>query len=88
MICRVVSQGGWVSLEYPGGQVGGPLKIASALRYAAETDRFPVRDLPDDLSGDAKLVLARRLVSERLFRVADKTHGSESGSVHAAAASK
>ena len=30
MICRVVSQGGWVSLEYPGGQVGGPLKIASA----------------------------------------------------------
>jgi ribosomal protein L16 Arg81 hydroxylase len=69
LICRVVEQGGWVTIEYPGGQVGGPLKIAEALRFVADHDRFPVAALPD-LSGDAKLVLARRLVRERLLRVA------------------
>jgi hypothetical protein len=89
LIFRVVSQGGWVSLEYPGGELGGPLKIASSLRFAAETERFPVRDMPDDLSGDAKLVLARRLVRERLFRVADPTpKGPGSGSMRAGATSK
>ncbi|HWE35271.1 MAG TPA: cupin domain-containing protein [Isosphaeraceae bacterium] len=69
-ICRVVERGGWVTIEYPGGQVGGPLKIATALRFVAQHDRFPVVALPDDLGGDAKLVLARRLVRERLLRVA------------------
>lgn len=69
-VCRVWQEGGWVVIEFPGGQVGGPAKIASALRYAAETARFSVRDLPDDLSPDAKLVLARRLLRERLLHVA------------------
>jgi ribosomal protein L16 Arg81 hydroxylase len=87
LICRVVQQGGWVALEYPGGQVGGPIKIASSLRFVAEADRFPVRALPDELSGDAKLVLARRLVRERLLQVADPAPNG-SGSVHAPAAGK
>lgn len=69
LVCRVVEQGGWVNLEYPGGQVGGPRKIAAALRFVAEHDRFAVGALPDDLGADAKLVLARRLVRERLLRV-------------------
>ena len=47
-------------------QKGGPLKIASALRFVARSERFPVRDLPDDLGGEAKLVLARnRILEER-----------------------
>lgn len=69
-VCRVWHEGGWVALEFPGGQLGGPAKIASALRYVAETLRFSIRDLPDDLSPDAKLVLARRLLRERLLMVA------------------
>jgi ribosomal protein L16 Arg81 hydroxylase len=69
LICRVVQDGGWVAIEFPGGQVGGPLKVASALRFVAVADRFPIRALPDDLSPDAKLVLAGRLLRERLLRV-------------------
>jgi ribosomal protein L16 Arg81 hydroxylase len=69
-LCRVVEEGAWVTIESPGVRVGGPLKIASALRFVATGERFPVRALPDDLGGEGKLVLARRLVRERLLRVA------------------
>lgn len=68
-VCRVVQDGSWATLTFPGGQVGGPLKIASALRFVATTDRFPIRALPDDLGGEGKLVLARRLLRERLLTV-------------------
>ena len=68
-VCRVVQDGGWVVIEYPGGQVGGPLKIAAALRFVAGADRFPVRALPDALGAEGKLVLARRLLRERLLQV-------------------
>jgi hypothetical protein len=69
-VCRVVQEGAWTAIEFPGGRVGGPLKIAKALRFVADADRFAVRALPDDLGGEAKLVLARRLLRERLLRVA------------------
>lgn len=69
-LCRVVEDGAWVAIEFPGGRIGGPLKIASALRFVAGAERFPVRTLPDDLGSEAKLVLARRLVREHLLRPA------------------
>lgn len=78
-VCRVVREGSWVVLSFPGGQVGGPLKIASALRFVAATDRFVVREMPDDLGGEAKLVLARRLLRERLLTVAQRRDGAEKG---------
>jgi hypothetical protein len=46
-----------------------PAKIASALRFVARTPRFVVRLLPDDLTADAKVVLARRLVRDRCLVV-------------------
>lgn len=70
MICRVVQEGGWVAIEFPGGRLGGPLKIAGALRLAARADRLAPRDLPNELGDEGKLILARRLVREGLFRVA------------------
>lgn len=70
LICRVVRDGGWVSVLFPGGHVGGPLKIAPALRFVAETERFAVRDLPGELGPEGKLVLARRLLRERLLTIA------------------
>lgn len=76
-VCRVVQEGSWVTLSFPGGQVGGPLKIASALRFVAGTDRFAIRELPDDLGSEAKLVLARRFLRERLLAVAQPRHGQE-----------
>ncbi|MDB5308473.1 MAG: hypothetical protein JWO38_2675 [Gemmataceae bacterium] len=79
-LCRVVQDGNWVVIEFPGGQVGGPLKIASALRFVAAARRFPVRALPDDLGGDAKLVLVRRLIRERLLVVAPPDGGANGSS--------
>ncbi|QJW93686.1 cupin domain-containing protein [Frigoriglobus tundricola] len=67
-ICRVLVAGDTALLEFPGGRLGGPIRIAPALRFFAETDRFVVRDMPD-MSADAKLVLARRAVREGLFVV-------------------
>jgi len=72
-ICRVVQDGGWVTIEFPGGRVGGPLKIAAALHFIAGAQRFPIRALPDDLGADGKLVLARRLLRERLLTVVGRT---------------
>jgi hypothetical protein len=69
VFCRVVPGRGWVSLEYPGNRLDGPAKIASALQFIARTPRFAVRALPDDLTAEAKLVLARRLVRERCLTV-------------------
>ena len=74
-VCRVVRDGGWVAIEFPGGKVGGPLKILSALRFVAAAGAFPVRALPDDLGDESKLVLARRLVRERLLTVAGRGCG-------------
>ncbi len=68
-ICRVMSDGKWVTLEFPGGQVGGPIKIASALEFVAKAGRFAVGDLPEGLGDSGKLVLARRLLREGLLRV-------------------
>jgi hypothetical protein len=78
-VCRVVQEGAWVTLSFPGGHVGGPHKIASALRFVARTDRFAIRELPDDLGAEAKLVLARRLLRERLLAVAHPRRGQEKG---------
>ena len=68
-ICRVLADGEGAVIEFPGGRVAGPARIAPALRFIAGSERFPVRDLPDGLGDDAKLVLARRLVREGLLSI-------------------
>ena len=68
-ICRVVRKGDGVTLHAPGTRLDGPAKIAPALQFIARTQRFTPRALPDDLTADAKLVLVRRLIRERLLRV-------------------
>ncbi len=78
-ICRVVADGGWVTLEFPGGRVGGPIRIAQALRFVAGAGRFAVDDLPDGLGPSGKLVLARRLLGEGLLRVVDRAPASGPG---------
>lgn len=75
-VCRVVEEGAWVTIEFPGGRVGGPLKVASALRFVAKAVRFRVGELPDNLGSEAKLVLARRLVRERLLTAGRPRRGS------------
>ncbi|MGH7136624.1 MAG: cupin domain-containing protein [Pirellulales bacterium] len=69
-ICRVLENEQGVAIEFPGNRVGGPPRIASALRFIAGRANFTARELPDDLSEEARLVLVRRLVREGLLNVA------------------
>jgi hypothetical protein len=76
VICSVVEHGESVTLHAPGGGIDGPARIAPALRYIARTQRFTPRDLPDDLTDSAKLVLVRRLFREKLLTLAKPTANS------------
>ncbi len=70
VLCRArVAANGWATLHYPGGYLDGPPKIAAAVQFIARTRRFAVRALPDDLTADGKVVLARRLVGDRVLSV-------------------
>jgi hypothetical protein len=73
VICSVVEQGDSVTLHAPGGGIDGPVKIASALRYIARAQRFTPRALPDDLTPNAKLVLVRRLLREKMLTIVNPT---------------
>jgi hypothetical protein len=62
VICRALEGPGYAAIQYSGGKIVGPQKIGSALRYIAQHQTFAMRDLPDDLTGQEKLVLVRRLI--------------------------
>jgi hypothetical protein len=69
-ICREVRLAdGRVGLQFPGGSLEGPAKIAAALHFIAHTPRFTVRSLSDGLTLEGKLILVRRLVRDRFLRV-------------------
>jgi hypothetical protein len=70
VISRVSMEKGSVSIQYPGNRIRGPRQIAPALRFIAAASRFVVRSLPDSLTSESKLVLARRLVREGLLAIA------------------
>jgi hypothetical protein len=71
VIFRLTGGDGWVAVEFPGGRIDGPPKIASALQFVARTPRFAPQDLPEDLTEDAKLMLVRRLVRARFLVLTD-----------------
>lgn len=50
-------------------KISFPAYADSALRFALSQPRFSIRDLPDNLDEDGKLVLVRRLVREGLMVV-------------------
>ena len=68
-VCRVSAGAESAQIQFPGNRVSGPSWIAPALHFVAQAARFAVRGLPDDLSDNAKVVLARRLVREGLLRI-------------------
>lgn len=71
-MCRVFQNEEGVAIEFPGNRVGGPHRIAAALRFIAGATRFAVRALPDDLNAESKVVLARRLIREGLLTIATR----------------
>lgn len=60
-----------IRLRFHRHEIALPAHTATALRYALETPRFLVRDLPGNLDDVGKLVLARRLVREGLLQPLD-----------------
>jgi hypothetical protein len=67
VIYRLTAGDDAVAVEFPGGRVDGPAKIAAALQFIDRAARFAPRDLPDDLTADGKLILVRRLVRARFL---------------------
>jgi len=57
-----------VHLRFHRNELSFPLHAAEALRYALETPRFRIGDLPGNLDEPGKLVLVRRLIREGLLQ--------------------
>jgi hypothetical protein len=68
-VCRCLVGPERALIQFPGGQVGGPARIGPALQFIAQTQRFAVRELPEGLGVNGKLVLVRRLVREGMLSV-------------------
>jgi ribosomal protein L16 Arg81 hydroxylase len=68
-VCRVLLDADGATIEFPGGRVTGPARIAPALRFIAQSQSFPVRNLPDNLGDEGKVVLAGRLLREGLLSI-------------------
>jgi hypothetical protein len=70
IVCYVSQADQYAMIQYTGGKILGPPKIASALRYiAGHGEPFTVGSLPGELNDNEKLVPARRLVREGLLVV-------------------
>jgi ribosomal protein L16 Arg81 hydroxylase len=66
LVYRLIDKGEQVIVSCYGSDIAMPAHAAEPLRYALETERFRVRDLPGDLDDPGKLVLIRRLIREGL----------------------
>jgi ribosomal protein L16 Arg81 hydroxylase len=72
-VCRCSATAETATIHFPGGHVSGPARIGPALRFIAESERFLIRDLPNNLGAEGKLVLSRRLVREGLLMIESQT---------------
>jgi bifunctional lysine-specific demethylase and histidyl-hydroxylase NO66 len=69
VLCRTLEGPGHAGIQYSGGKIVGPAKIAPALRYIAANRRFSASSLPGGLNDRERLVLLRRLVRDGLLAV-------------------
>jgi ribosomal protein L16 Arg81 hydroxylase len=70
MMCSVSRKPDCVEIAFPGNRMKGPVAIETALRFITDaTEAFPVSALPDMLSDESKLVLARRAIREGLLTI-------------------
>jgi ribosomal protein L16 Arg81 hydroxylase len=72
VICRALEGPGYAAIQYTGGKILGPVKIGNALRLIAEHRTFTIRDLPDDLNEQERVLLVRRLIRGGLLEVRGK----------------
>jgi ribosomal protein L16 Arg81 hydroxylase len=69
-LCRIFSDLDSASIQFPNNTIKGPKHIEQALHFIADTERFPVKAIPNTLTATGKLVLVRRLVKEGLLMIA------------------
>ena len=70
MFCRVFKDQDSVRLQFPGGHaVTGSKILEPVFRFVANSEIFAISEMPDNLSENSKIVLARRLINEGLLTV-------------------
>lgn len=63
MVCRLIPQGKFISIQFPGNTIKGESHLAPALTFITDAEApFSVGSLPDNLSDEGKIVLIRRLI--------------------------
>jgi hypothetical protein len=68
LVYRIIDKGETVVITCYGSDISFPSHAIEPVRFALETPRFRVADLPGDLDNEGKLVLARRLIREGILR--------------------
>jgi lysine-specific demethylase/histidyl-hydroxylase NO66 len=69
LLCLVRLTSQEATIEFAGNFVSGPRLIGPALQFVARHDQFAVGELPGELSGEDRIDLVKRLVSEGLLEV-------------------
>lgn len=73
VVCKVTEGREKSEIHFLGNWIRGPEFIHEALKYVAENHEFTVAELPDSLTDEGKLTLARRLVRNGLLLRSDET---------------
>lgn len=68
LVYRIIEKGGMMVVTCYGSDISFPEHASEPVRFALETPRFKVADLPGDLDDEGKLVLVRRLIREGILR--------------------
>ncbi|MEM7482690.1 MAG: cupin domain-containing protein [Acidobacteriota bacterium] len=79
--CEIVHRGDKVELRCGSIKLQGPAGVAQAFERIRDRPRLRVAEFSEDLSAEAKVSLARRLVSEGLLRVAGRAVATAEGAV-------
>lgn len=72
IICFVECTPDFAIINFPGNRVQVPAYLKAALEFIAKTDRFKVRQLPEVMTDNSKLVLTRRLIREGLLQLSNR----------------
>lgn len=63
MVCRLIPQANFISIQFPGNTIKGEKHLEPALTYITNAESaFTVDSLPNNLTDDAKIVLIQRLI--------------------------
>ena len=68
LLAEAVDEGEACLLRFCGRELRLPVRVWPALQFATTADEFTVKELPDSLDAEGKLILVRRLVQEGVLQ--------------------